>query len=1107
MKKSQWVWIKRAVAAVLAMVVVCGPGSERPARGQAYAEGSSMMAQTEFDTFIHQSPAGHGSILPGRVVVKYKEKPEEPGTKALRSLHADDPGSGKGTPFEKVELGAQQSVAAAVDELQASPEVEYAEPIYLFRLLDTTGELESAGEREAGGVPNLPYVPEPPASSGDTPPYTPGAPSSGGGAASPDKEGPGEEKPAAFPVNDPDVFRQWGLTVTEVTYAWKHVPAPQGGRKVRIAVLDTGVNGDHPDLAGQVLEGFDAVSQTRDSSDHYGHGTKVAGIIAASVNNSIGIAGVAGKVAEILPVRVGYWASREDYVIPSDKLANGIYWAVKNGANIINMSLGIDATTAGTDQIRVVREAISYALEHQVTVVAASGNNSNHWIYGERGDWDKTVNQERQFVWTSFPANMEGVLSVGAVTQFSDGTLALADFSNIGAITLVAPGTEMYTTSAAFKDSRYYEEGNGTSFSAPLVAGIAGLLLAQNPALSPEEVLNIMRDSAKRVPLARPSYASLPAVEALYTGGGLANARRALTLPRLVIEAVPVPSSQGRLSYSLQARAVDDKGMPRKDVSTPLQIAVNNAGSTSVAVRDMVYGELHVPGLAATADEYYELALKVSGSGSSEGIVSSATAVFVKRPPAPISSLKTGTYAGGQRLILTSEVPGAKIYYTINGSSPWPRLSSDSLEYNGPLLVNGNATITAVAVKNEVASLPVSYVFKITQSGGAGGGAGGSILGPLIPVVEEGSELILKPDKNELLSKLAAAGGRPLHIEVRDTGAGKVSGYQVELPGEVWERASSLGTPIVITSELATITIPAHAAPLPSGASTMTLSLQSSKQAWTKLPFATLASPIFELKLLAGKEEISRFALPVTIEFAYDKTMIRDPGRAGVYVFQPANEDWQYAGGKFADSGVSFRLTHASRYAVMEWNRTFEDIQGHWAQAAIERMAARQIADGMTDTTFAPDDTLTRAQCTALLVRSLGLAASQPAEAELPFRDVPKNGWYRDSIAHAYAAGIVSGVSESSFEPEASVSREQMAVMLMNAYARYPSEGEPAAAASGQETLSFIDSGTISAWAQDAVRRAAAGGLLKGNPDGTFAPRDHASRAQVMMILHRLLLP
>ncbi|SDE63288.1 Serine protease, subtilisin family [Paenibacillus sp. UNCCL117] len=1131
MRSFHRAWAGRGLAIVLAVAVVCVPGGEGIAQGQAYGEEGQLRPRQPVES-LYPAEERRAEVLPGKVVVKYKMRPEKAEAYGLRSAQADVHRGELDSPFEEVQLDAGQSVDAALQELQQSEDVEYAEPVYLFRLLDTTESADGEEDGHAGPAPGAEdssqepgRVPEDMADEDE--PVMPGADGPGnpenavdsGSPSDPRNPGnpagpgdPGMPPPYVPPVNDPGWPKQWGLTVTDVTYAWNHIAAsPAGdGRKVRIAVLDTGVNGDHPDLAGQVLEGLDAVSQTRESGDNYGHGTKVAGIIAASLNNGIGIAGVAGGIAEILPVRVGYWASRDDYVIPSDKLAAGIYWAVKNGAQVINLSLGIDAATAGIDQIRVVRDAVNYALDHQVVVVAASGNSSNHWIYGESGDSDKLPNQERKFVWTSFPANMDGVLSVGAVTQLPGGKLAIADFSNIGTVTVVAPGTEMYTTSAAFRTAEAYEDASGTSFSAPFVSGLTGLLLAQNPALTPAEVRAIIRDSAIRPGIERPAYANLPPAEDLYIGGGLVSAKRAVSLPRLVLEGAVQPADQGQLSYSAKVTAVDDKGRKRRDIDGQIQLAVTREGGTAVSVHNMVYGEVTVPQLAASPSDYYELSMRASGGGGSLEFISSAESRFVKRPPSPIASLPSGSYTGSQRLTLTSEVADASIYYTINGMPPWPRATPDSLEYGAPLVVNGDVTLTAVAVKHGVPSLPVSFTYRITAGGGIGGGGGApGGIGAALPVVEEertieGGELHLKPDKAELLSRLATDKGAPLHIDARSGDGKPVSGLQVELPKEVWERASAQGTPIVVEADRAVLTFPPHAVPLPAGADSMVLSLYSRQQTGMKPGFARWASPVYDLQLRAAGQEITAFAKPVWAEFGYDRAKLDDKSRSGVYLYALASREWKYAGGSFETEGrVRLQLDRFSRYAVMQWNRTFEDIQGHWAQTAIERLAARQIADGMTDAVFAPDGILTRAQFTALLARSLGLAPAP--EAELAFRDVPEDSWYRDAVARAYAAGIVSGVSGTAFEPEAPITREQMAVMLVQARRLYPAGGALADEDAKSTRLPFADKQSISGWALEAVGRAAEAGLIEGHPDGTFAPREKASRAQAMTILHRLL--
>jgi subtilisin family serine protease len=272
--------------------------------------------------------------------------------------------------------------------------------------------------------------------------------------------------------------RQWHLERIGADKAWS---VSTGSPGVIIAVVDTGVDASHPDLAGRVLAGFDFVSGDGDASDDHGHGTQVAGIAAAAGDNGSGVAGVAWKV-RILPVKVldssgcGYY---------SDIIA-GIRYAADNGAAAINLSL------SGGARSDALQEAVDYALSRGAVVVAAAGNDALDTL--------------------GYPAACRGVIAVGA----TDRDDIPAAFSNRGeGLDLVAPGISVFTTSRGGG----FTAVSGTSASAPQVAGAAALLRSVNPGVDPGEVEERLRSTARDLGSPGPDSA---------TGCGLLQAQLAL---------------------------------------------------------------------------------------------------------------------------------------------------------------------------------------------------------------------------------------------------------------------------------------------------------------------------------------------------------------------------------------------------------------------------------------------------------------------------------------------------------------------------------------------------------------------------------------------------
>lgn len=249
---------------------------------------------------------------------------------------------------------------------------------------------------------------------------------------------------------------QWNLPQIATESGWS---VSKGSKDIVVAVIDTGVQADHPDLQGRLVEGVNIVDPSSPPDDDVGHGTHVAGIISAAVNNGEGVAGMTWYT-KIMPVK----ALDSTGAGSTYSVAEGVLWAVDHGANVINMSLGNYA------QAEFLHDALKYAYDHGVVLVAASGND----------------NTDRP----GFPAAYPEVLAVAATNP--DKTRA--EYSNYGDyIDIAAPGTNIPST---YPGSRYAAL-SGTSMASPHVAALASLVRAVNPQLSNEEVMDVLRRTAR----------------------------------------------------------------------------------------------------------------------------------------------------------------------------------------------------------------------------------------------------------------------------------------------------------------------------------------------------------------------------------------------------------------------------------------------------------------------------------------------------------------------------------------------------------------------------------------------------------------------------------
>jgi subtilisin family serine protease len=256
--------------------------------------------------------------------------------------------------------------------------------------------------------------------------------------------------------NDTLWYAQWSERKIRAPKAWN---LTTGAGSAIIAILDTGVYSGHRDLSGRVIDGHDFVNQDGNAADDNGHGTLVAGVAAGRGNNVLGVAGTCWG-CRILPVKV---ANRSGAVRWSNAAA-GIIWATKHGADVINMSFGAKSGSS------TLAAAVQYAQNNGVVVVASAGNTGNRTRF--------------------YPASYPGVLSVAA-TKSSD---TLYSWSTRGSwVKLAAPGCTWTT-----KRGGGWGPFCGTSASAPIVAGIAGLALSLQPGATRTKVIRALRETAIR---------------------------------------------------------------------------------------------------------------------------------------------------------------------------------------------------------------------------------------------------------------------------------------------------------------------------------------------------------------------------------------------------------------------------------------------------------------------------------------------------------------------------------------------------------------------------------------------------------------------------------
>jgi subtilisin family serine protease len=279
--------------------------------------------------------------------------------------------------------------------------------------------------------------------------------------------------------NDPGFIYQWGLVKTHMTEAWSILDT--GEAAVKIAIVDTGIDGNHEDLAGRVnmTKGYDFVNDDSDATDDNGHGTHVAGIIGATANNGVGIAGVVGTMpVELIPVKV----LGSDGAGSLNNVVRGIDWAIDQSVDIINLSVGAYGDYPELDSV------LKKAYDAGIVVITAAGND------GVSCD-DSTLTASNE------------TLTVAAVGLMDRA----ASFSNYGeSIDVAAPGKKIIST----VPGNQYEAWDGTSMATPMVTGLAAMLIYEDPGLTADEIFNMIKTTTEDL---------MDAGDDIHTGSGLIN--------------------------------------------------------------------------------------------------------------------------------------------------------------------------------------------------------------------------------------------------------------------------------------------------------------------------------------------------------------------------------------------------------------------------------------------------------------------------------------------------------------------------------------------------------------------------------------------------------
>ncbi|WP_028553105.1 S-layer homology domain-containing protein [Paenibacillus sp. UNC451MF] len=428
----------------------------------------------------------------------------------------------------------------------------------------------------------------------------------------------------------------------------------------------------------------------------------------------------------------------------------------------------------------------------------------------------------------------------------------------------------------------------------------------------------------------------------------------------------------------------------------------------------------------------------------------------------------------------------------------------------------GSLTVNTTVYKDGVVSVGDSVYSTVNNTststggsshGGGGGGGGGVSTGGTISVSSDGSV-----DASTLTNALAN----------NDTVTLNLSGDLALLPASALVDAVKAGKKIVLVNSNGTLTLPLSVLKLDDLAKTLGVEVKDMKikVSIAKVTGATADAVKAAATALGGTQvadavdfnvvAVDNGSKTAAVDFGktYESRSINvsktvDSNKVTGVVYNETTKKLSFVPSTFATADgkttATLKRNGSSIYTVVESNKSFADVASHWSKADVELLANKLVVDGATDTAFQPDRNITRAEFAALVVRSLGLSS---ATATSNFTDVKSDAWYASTVATAAKAGIIDGYEDKTFRPDAQITREELAAMVIRAmnYADIATN-----VTDPQSVLSkFKDSNKI-VWAQKEIAAAINAGLINGMTDDTIGSASQATRAQSATMLKRFL--
>jgi hypothetical protein len=808
--------------------------------------------------------------------------------------------------------------------------------------------------------------------------------------------------------NDPLRVKQTYLDQIHMPEAWAAAAGLPAGPPITVALVDTGVDLTHPDLQGKLTDGYNLLQPNRPPQDDNGHGTNVAGIIAAAANNDKGIAGISPNV-RIMPIKALESDGRGDEA----KLSEGIRYAVDHGARIVVLSLGL--YRYDEELARTVR----YAEDRGVLLVAATGNDGN------------SVN---------YPAAFPSVVAVGGVDPYNQPEYR----SNIGPeIDMVAP-YDVFTTALGGG----YEAKNGTSMAAPQVAAVAALAWSKYPWMTPYQLRSLLEQTAED--LGGPGWDP-------YTGFGLLRADRVLQ------------QTYREDPYEPNDQSVNAKTVP---VNTMISAEFDGGSDTDWFKLDSPYDGVLTFTLETSDGSGATVVLYDAGlrrQGAYRAASGQAVQLPVKRGYSYVKLQAADTRrktAAGYRFTTDLQIyrdpfePNDKQYqayvlppqsqivkgtFDHAGDADWFMLS---IEQSGRLAIRlstDTARMDPILLVEKKGEKAVIY----DQSGSGGEETASLEVFPGEYYIRVSNQ---KDDTNAIMGEYTLSlNYTPKWLDPNEPNDKAYQAASLS-PGAVYtgtfEKAGDLDWFQLDAAQESVLELRLTGIPADRTVTT-TIVDNSLRTIWsgdsTALENGTaelaheqhLTSGIYYIKLQSDRPFSDR---PYRLEADLLPLLAGYADIAGHWAESALVEMTQrgivngYGNYRFLPDGVVTRAEAAAMLSrALRWTKEnplrFSDVPAsHWAYSMIARAAHAGIIDGYPDGTFRPDASVTRIEMAAMIAKSLGLAGKKRGGP--PFTDIDENYWGAGILKQLKADGWIGGFPDGTFRPDRQATRAEFLTVL-----------------------------------------------------------------------------